>query len=83
MFFNNTLCSKCLGCNKLSLEPKYFPGTYKCSDFVLAKVDEKKQEERINTKKVCDAITTIHAILGIEQVQVTAGEQLSINNMQN
>lgn len=78
MFFYNTLCSKCLGCNKLELDPKYFPGTYKCPNFVLANPEEKSQELKIKTKKVCEAINTIHTILGIEQVQVTAGEQLRI-----
>ena len=86
MFFNNTLCYKCLGCNKLELDSKYFPGTYKCKNFVSAKTEEKAKTHsntEIKSKKVCDAINTIHVILGMEQANVATGEQISISNMQN
>lgn len=86
MFFDNTLCSKCLGCGKLSLETKYFPGTYKCQNFVLAKTEEKSETHSntdIRNKKVCEAINNIHVILGMKQVNISTGEQISINNMQN
>lgn len=77
--FENTLCSKCFGCNRLELEKKYFQGVYSCVGFVAAETEKKQQTVKLKTKKVCQAISTIHAILGIQQIQAAEGEQLRID----
>ena len=77
--FENTLCSKCFGCNRLELEEKYFQGVYSCAGFVAAEIEKNQQTLKLKTKKVCQAITIIHEILGIQQIQLTEGEQLKID----
>lgn len=81
MFFKNTLCNKCLGCNKLELEAKYFPGVFECKNFVSAEPKENKDNQItiIKTKKVQNAIDKIHEILGdADKKYYTEGEQIKI-----
>lgn len=81
MFFKNTLCDKCLGCNKLELETKYFQGVFKCKNFMLVEPDPKEHNQItiIKTKKIQESINKIHEILGMTNKNYTMeGEQMKI-----
>ncbi len=77
MSFSDTLCNRCLGCNKLELP--YFKGVYVCNNAVIVKEKQIQPIPPMKTKKVCDAIKTIHKKLGItSSPNVTDGEQIKL-----
>lgn len=77
MSFSNSICAKCLGCNRLELPN--FTGVSHCKDAVS--IQEEQNQAVMQTRKTKDAIDKIHKILGNNNV--LTGEQLQINNLRN
>lgn len=77
---SNTLCYRCLGCNKLELEE--FNGTNYCKNSILVDKNnkdittEKNQSTPVMSKKVQQAILDIKENLGI--IKTTKGEQIKL-----
>lgn len=77
MSFNNSICAKCFGCNLLELP--HFTGVSCCSNAIIVQAEPK--QAKMQTRGTYDAINKIHKILGVNQL--TTGEQLQIDNLQN
>ena len=75
MSYRDTLCNKCLGCNKLELPS--FQGVYSCKYAVIVK-NEHKQTIPMKTKVVHESINKIHKILGASPSNITEGEQIKL-----
>lgn len=77
MTFENSICTRCFGCNLLELSN--FTGVSCCSNAIIVQAELK--QAKMQTRGTYDAINEIHRILGVKQV--IEGEQLQINTLQN